>query len=271
MNAKIEAPSTWAALLEEAVSKPGKLLAAYHAFHNYSFGNMLLAWSQCTLRDIPLGPIATFNRWKQLGRKVISNAEQAAMGFQLENGKSALILCQPRTWKRENDDGTADGGVYFVYRRGWFTLAQTEGDEPEALDIPEWNRDRALKALDIELVDFDYPDGNCQGFARKREIAINPVAVLPFKTTFHEMAHVVLGHTADGDCSDARELPRSLKEVEAESVAYVLTSVLELDGRDAARGYIQHWIETNGIPEKNAQRIIGAAHKILAAGKEEAA
>jgi len=37
------------------------------------------------------------------------------------------------------------------------------------------------------MIPFDSIDGNCQGFARKRGIAINPVAQLPHKTLFHEL------------------------------------------------------------------------------------
>jgi hypothetical protein len=39
-------------------------------------------------------------------------------------------------------------------------------------------------------------DGNCQGYARQRTIAVSPLAELPEKTRFHELAHVVLGHTS---------------------------------------------------------------------------
>lgn len=42
------------------------------------------------------------------------------------------------------------------------------------------------------MIRFDSTDGNCQGFARKRSIAINPVTQLPHKTLFHEMAHVTI-------------------------------------------------------------------------------
>ena len=35
--------ATWGQLLRDAVEKPGRMLAAYTAFHNYSFGNALLA------------------------------------------------------------------------------------------------------------------------------------------------------------------------------------------------------------------------------------
>jgi hypothetical protein len=38
---------SWAALLDEAVKKPGFIHEAYSRFHNYSLGNQLLALFQC--------------------------------------------------------------------------------------------------------------------------------------------------------------------------------------------------------------------------------
>ena len=60
----------WAALLVDAVNKPGIISQAYNNFHNYSIGNQLLALSQCIRRELPIGPIATFKRWQALGRNV---------------------------------------------------------------------------------------------------------------------------------------------------------------------------------------------------------
>jgi hypothetical protein len=40
--------ATWGELLRDAVEKPGLMLEAYTAFHNYSFGNAMLALQQCT-------------------------------------------------------------------------------------------------------------------------------------------------------------------------------------------------------------------------------
>ncbi len=45
--------ATWGELLRDAVEKPGRLLEAYTAFHNYSFGNALLALEQCIRRNSP--------------------------------------------------------------------------------------------------------------------------------------------------------------------------------------------------------------------------
>src|SRR6476469_2841503 len=60
----------WSTLLNEAVTRPGVLMQAYSLFWNYSLGNQILAFIQAAERGIPLGPIASFNRWKELGRHV---------------------------------------------------------------------------------------------------------------------------------------------------------------------------------------------------------
>ena len=57
-------------LLEEAVTKPGTLMKAYSLYWNYSRGNQVLALIQAKQRGLALGPIASFNRWKELGRYV---------------------------------------------------------------------------------------------------------------------------------------------------------------------------------------------------------
>ena len=43
---------------------------------------------------------------------------------------------------------------------------------------------------------------------------------------------------------------------------------LGLSGSEYARGYIQHWLSGDVIPEKSAQKIFGAADRILKAGEE---
>src|SRR5262249_824517 len=57
-------------LLDEAVTKPAPLMRAYSLFWNYSLGNQILALIQANRHGIALGPIASFNRWKELGRHV---------------------------------------------------------------------------------------------------------------------------------------------------------------------------------------------------------
>ena len=64
------AHSTFANLLQQAVTEPGTISRAYTAFYGYSIVNQLLAWAQCIQRGISPGPIATFVGWKDKGRHV---------------------------------------------------------------------------------------------------------------------------------------------------------------------------------------------------------
>jgi N-terminal domain of anti-restriction factor ArdC len=257
----------WSALLVEAVNKPGTIMKAYSAFWNYSVGNQILALIQCQLRGIQPGPINTFPKWQTLGRVV-------------KRGEKALTLCMPLTRKRRNDESVNNNEerteeqtyTMFVHKARWFVISQTYGNELGPITIPEWDAERALSTLCIERITFDKTDGNCQGYARGSQIAINPVAQLPHKTLFHEMAHVLL-HTSEGDFTDTEQTSRNLREVEAESVALLCCEALGLQGADYARGYIQNWLyqgvgyNAEAIPEKSAQKIFRAADQILRAGR----
>ena len=143
---------------------------------------------------------------------------------------------------------------------------QTEGEPIEILTTPVWDRSKALGILAISEVPFEHLDGNCMGYARKREIAINPLNPMPHKTTFHECAHLLLGHCSEGEMSDTEYTPKNLREAEAESVALICCESLGLPGAEFCRGYIQNWLSGDVIPEKSAQKIFHAADQILRAG-----
>jgi antirestriction protein ArdC len=247
----------WSSMLSDAVNKPGVIGACYSAFHNYSMGNQLLAWSQLQARDMSLSPIATYKKWSELGRQV-------------KKGEKAIALVMPVTISKKDNAGEKTGEVFsmFTLKNNWFTLDQTEGaDFVSESASPAWDKAKALETLGITEVKFDSPNGNSQGYAQGKNIAINPVAALPHKTRFHELAHVVLGHTEEHAMHDSELTPRDIREVEAESVAYILCSVLDLPGLIESRGYIQGWLASGEITDKSAQRIFGAADKILKAGK----
>lgn len=243
----------WSRLLAEAVTKPGLLLAAYSAFHQYSVGNQVLALVQCQQRGIQPGPLATFPGWKEKGRHV-------------RKGEKALTLCMPVTVKGKDAAGDGETFTRFIYRNRWFVLSQTEGQDVEPTAPPAWDKSKALAALNITETPFELLDGNTQGYARGRSISVSPLAALPHKTRFHETAHVTLGHTVEGETHDGEHTPRSLREVEAESVALICCETLQLPGAEYARGYVQHWLQGETIPERSAQRIFHAADVILKAG-----
>jgi hypothetical protein len=174
---------------------------AYSRFWNYSLGNQILALMQCRARVIEPGPLASFNRWKELGRHV-------------RKGQRALELCMPlklkaREWdeKRAQDNPapTGDGEdqgcrTIFVFKKNWFVLSQTEGAPYEPEPIPAWDKVAALTALNIREESFAIVDGNAQGYATTgtATVAISPIAAMPAKTLFHEIAHVPDGHCSGG-------------------------------------------------------------------------
>src|SRR5215472_1568490 len=120
-----------ASFSKEAVTKPGTLMRAYSLFWNYSLWNQILALIQANQRGIPLGPIASFNRWKELGRYV-------------KRGEKAIELCMPVTCKRTVKEQGAEGNdtqteitfKRFVFRRNWFMLAQTDGQPYQPAAVP---------------------------------------------------------------------------------------------------------------------------------------
>ncbi len=67
-------PTSFAGLLQSAVTDPGTLSRAYRQFHQYSLGNQLLAWAQCLEREIPvldhviIGDTGRYCSFKETGR-----------------------------------------------------------------------------------------------------------------------------------------------------------------------------------------------------------
>jgi hypothetical protein len=250
----------FAHLLQEALDRPGILSEAYRAFHRYSLGNQLLAAVQLCQRGQPLSPIASFGTWRQRSRWV-------------KKGEKALALWMPLTCRCEKDE-TKEVTVFtrFALRRNWFALEQTDG-EPHAPELrtPTWDPRLALETLAIREVPFTSLEGNIQGYAEGRTLAINPLAPLKHKTRFHELAHIFLGHTEGTEVRDTERLPRALAEVEAEGTAYVLCALLGLPGLEEARGYLQQWLGSAPFLEANGRRILVAADSILKAGAPRAA
>jgi len=264
-----ETNPTWSALLVEAVERPGLILEAYRRFHGYSLGNQVAALCQCLGRGISPGPIATVHKWNELGRRV-------------KKGERAISLCMPVTVQERTDIAAQEGTpapafhpglkTLFMWKPRWFVLAQTDGDAmPAELQIPSWDKVRALDTLGVREVPFTHTDGNVQGYARGRTVSVSPLAQLPAKTLFHELGHVQLGHcVTDGE--DRFDLPKTLTEAEAESVALLCLEALALPGIEYARGYIQAWYgRGTALPDASAQRIFKAADSILRAGRPKQA
>ena len=171
-----------------------------------------------------------------------------------------IPILRPRWWEAAH---SAEVPLMFLIKGRW------EGTAPQGADVPPlaWDAERALAALNVTEVPFDAIDGSGMlGYARGRSIAVSPTSPLPHLTRFHEMAHVLLGHTIEGEQNDGALTPRNLRECEAEAVAMRCCAALGLPGVEYSGRYIGHWWGAGKISRRSAQRILKAVDQILKAG-----
>lgn len=264
----VEVPATMRDMITEALENPGMIAECFNQFRDYSWNNCMLAYCQCMVRGIAFGPIATYKKWSEQGRQV-------------RRGEKAIVLLQPFTFKAKDRDGqeiTDDDGssrmiTKFIARSRWFVLSQTDGEVEPVQTVDGWDHEKAMHKLGILLLAFEYPDGNCLGFAKGKGIAVSDLAPNKLAVIYHEMAHVVLGHTAkDEVMADGPKLERGHREVEAEMVAYLLRNIhgTATDQELAeSRGYIQNWLARTSddkMLDASVGRVMKAVNEILKAG-----
>ena len=245
-------------LLNEVLTKEGTVSKCFNLFHNYSVNNQFLAYWQLKSKGIPLSPINCMTGWNKLGRSVKAGEKAIYLWMPLgqsvrkvkdENGEEKVVSCFTR----------------FGFKKRWFAMSQTTGAEVKAdkLNLPNFDFNKVYDFYGIKLVEFEKLNGNVQGYAntKERTLAINPIAEDPEMTILHEVAHIALNH-CEVDYS------ANIKELEAEAVAYIVGSVLEVNEEQLShsRGYIQGWFKGNEVPEKHAKNIMKIAQKILDLG-----
>jgi hypothetical protein len=252
----------WEQLLDEALTASGSTQGIYDRFYPYSFLNRIFLRMQGVHE-----PVATYARWKALGRQVLKGSKAK------EIIRPILVHVQ----HGEHEDGKGgeerepeDRVIGFKPVRCIFTVSETEGaDPPPPMQLPAWDLHAALNTLGIRQVPFDELNGNVQGYLSGVEIAISPVAVHPEKTLFHELGHVVLGHTLP-HALGAYQAHRGIMEFQAESMAYLTMhelGLLDEQSAGASRGYIQEWLDHERPPDQAIQQVFTATDRILKAGR----
>ncbi len=209
----------WAKIIETALTAPGNVGNTYSRFYEYSFLNQMYLHMQGVHE-----PVANWSVWKAMGRHILRGAE-AKYVIRPKYAKS--VKQQPPEGSDEADAIIEDVPTLIGFEpvKSVFALSDTDGEEPPPVTMPEWDFATALRQLGIQLVPFTAVSGNTQGYSRGREIAINPVAVNPVKTRFHEIGHVVLGHTTPEGMAEY-EQHRGIYEFQAEATAYLTMNEL---------------------------------------------
>ena len=238
-------------------------------FHRYSFGNVMLIMMQRP--DASL--VAGFDKWKRLGRSVKKN----------EKGIMILAPCQYKKLvdkEVENEDGTKQKQTVFEQRQGFkvayvFDVSQTEGRELPNISVSELSGEVAdftaiydrLAALSPLPVEQGHVPGTAKGYASflEQRIVVRPgmSEVQTIKTLVHEIAHAKL-HNPDLLAPEERKLRRE-KEVEAESVAYVVCQHFGIETSDYSFGYVAGWSKGKELAElkSSLDRIHSTAGEII--------
>lgn len=240
-----------------------RALEAGARFHQYSFGNV-----QLIVRQRPDATrVAGFTQWKALGRHVLK-------------GEKGIAILAPLAYRRRLEDADDGTEQYQAGIRGFrivhvFDVAQTEGrDIPEVAptllegEAPSglWN-DLAEQvttlgySLEREAPVIPGANGETSGTARRVRVRPDVDDAQAAKTLAHELAHIRLGHLDDGAPVCA---PRSLREVEAESVAFLVCSARGMGTDGYSFAYVAHW--ANGDPKAIAatgERVMSCARGIL--------
>jgi hypothetical protein len=228
-------------LLQQLETGKSETLTAYLAamarFHAYSFGNIL----QIARQRPTATRVAGFHAWRELGRFV----KRGEKGIQI----LAPMVGQRRRKadaerNRAQDDNTKPAPVLIGFRAVYvFDVAQTEG-----ADLPEFDhsitgevgehRDRLTAFLDAQNIALEYSENIAPalGVSYGGKIALLPgqSKAEEFVTLVHEAGHEFLHK------SDRRTMTTTtVRETEAEAVAFIVGQAIGLEMGRASSDYIQ--------------------------------
>lgn len=238
-------------------------------FPDYSFGNTMLILSQRPNATLVTGEGVRANGkhtgWMAVGRTVIPSTPPIWIW-------KPWIKTEKATKPGEKDRRYTNFHPVKVY-----DITDTVGAPvPEAARRLEHDDAKGLLKLTLEFITaqgWTYElvpetDGESNGDMSPAEKRIRVCtqgrsAGQQAKTALHEAAHMLLHSSGKGI-----SIPRSQKEIEAESAAFVVSAHLGVDTGEYSFGYIGHWAADTGFTARTAvkhsgKRIQQAASKIL--------
>jgi antirestriction protein ArdC len=238
-------------------------LKAMGKFHNYSFGNILLIATQKPSAT----HVAGIRTWNELGRRV-KRGEKGIRIF------APLIGCKRKqnTAEQASADGKTESaereligfrGVYV------FDVAQTDGEPLPEMgntvngDVEE-TLPRLIEFVASQAIKFEYSEnisparGMSYGGLIRLLPDMSPTETL--STLIHELAHEML-HKAE-----RRTLvTKSVRETEAEAVAFVVCHALGLETGSGSADYIQLYHGDAKLLRESLEVVQRAAAQILGA------
>lgn len=255
------------ASLEEGVQdvytsgKYQRYLDAMANFHDYSARNILLILMQCPEASL----VAGFNTWKNEFNRHVLKGEKALTIIGGRQQKITVEEVNEKTNEKEKKE------IKFTkfFPCSVFDVSQTEGDDlPSIADKLNGSVDGYANLWEtlVDISPVPVEVGECRGangFYRRCEAPFIRVQdgmseQQTVKTLLHEIAHATLHAGDDAPGQRARE-------VEAESVAYVVSGRLGIDTSAYSFGYVAGWASGKEAKElqESADRIREAAHDLI--------
>ena len=234
-------------------------LTAMSRFHNYSFGNVLEI-----ARQMPTATrVAGFWTWKNLGRSVNAGAKGIRILAPI------VGVRRKKDEEAEKDITKQNERVLLGFRNTYvFDISQTNGvDLPTMHEVsgdPGENIDRLaafLKGKGIQLV-YNERIAPALGMSYGGRIAILPgqSKAEEFSTLVHEAAHEML-HKAERRTATTK----TVRELEAEAVAFVVGKAAGLISGTASADYIQLYQGNASLLAESLEVIQQTASVILSA------
>ncbi|MCF0261068.1 MAG: ImmA/IrrE family metallo-endopeptidase [Erysipelotrichaceae bacterium] len=233
-------------------------------FPSYSARNTLLIVSQCPHATL----VAGFSTWKKDFKRYV------------KKGEKAIRIFAPYTYvqKTVSNDGTVTETVRQSFRPvNVFDISQTDGKpmpEPSLPILLEGDLSQfesiveglqACTDYEICFVPLDQANGLCRHSSRQILIEESLGQMQAIKTLCHETAHSLLHDPSLAYNQTEQNIVCSseLKEIEAESTAFIVCTWLGLDASRFSFPYIAGWKQTSDFLEESLQRISRASYQMI--------
>ena len=240
-------------------------ISAMAKFHHYSARNAFLILLQCPEASF----VAGYNTWKELGRQVRRGEQgiqilapcgfEAYQIFEKKDPMTGQTMIGP--------DGQPLTEKKYIQPNRFriahvFDLNQTDGKELPQIhteltgEVEDFSGiyDRLAKLSPLPVALEDFP-GDAKGYTSFSENRIVVRAGMSeaqtIKTLVHEIAHAKL-HNPKDVLDETEKKKTRQKEVEAESIAYVVCQYYGIDTSDYSLGYVAGWSKGTELAELKA-------------------
>ena len=234
-------------------------------FHNYSFGNVLaIARQKPDARNV-----AGMWSWNQLGRFVKRGEKGIAI--------LAPIIAKARRDEAKSNDETDNSTNGSRALLGFRKVYVWDESQTEGAPLPEMEKvtgevgvylDRLREYVIAQGITLEYNESIAPalGAAFGTTIRLLPGQTKPEEVTtlVHELAHLMLKH-----CERRTEITKTVRETEAESIAFVVGKSIGLKTSTASADYISLYHGNAALLLESLELVQQTAAVILAALKAE--